>query len=149
MQDSLVTAAEFIQSVQAHAAKNYLAENGISSFILNEHNAYQGFSNLLQVKLQVAPADLERARELLAQRERHTGAMRTESTSKIAAAARAAVVFVLATFFIGALSLGLGDLSLRPFLLLLLLTVAAASAFFAYARARRWPISPARNQVSK
>jgi hypothetical protein len=69
MQDALVTAAEFVQSMQAHAAKNYLEENGISSFIMNEHNAYQGFSNLVQVKLQVAAADLARARQLLAEAE--------------------------------------------------------------------------------
>lgn len=149
MQDSLVTAAEFIQSVQAHAAKNYLAESGISSFILNEHNAYQGFSNLVPVKLQVPAADLERARELLAERAGDTGAMTTERTSKITAAARAAVVFVLACSFIGVFSFGLGDLSLRPLLFLLFLAVATGSACFAYARARGYPFLPAKNQASK
>jgi hypothetical protein len=69
MQDALVTVAEFIQPLQAHAAKNYLAENGISSFIMNEHSAYLGVSNLVPVKLQVSSADLERARELLAEAE--------------------------------------------------------------------------------
>ncbi|HTM56081.1 MAG TPA: DUF2007 domain-containing protein [Pirellulales bacterium] len=69
MQDSLVTVAEFLQPVQAHVAKNYLGEHGISSFIMNEHSAYQGFSNLVPVQLQVAAADLERARELLAEVE--------------------------------------------------------------------------------
>jgi hypothetical protein len=149
MQDSLVTAAEFIQPVQAHVAKNYLGEHGILSFIMNENNAYQGFSNLVPVQLQVAPSDLERARELLAERVGDTGAMTTERTSKMVAAARAAAVFVLACSFIGVFSFGLGDLSRRPYFFILFLAVATGSACFAYARARGWPISPAKKQYSK
>jgi len=69
MRDSLVTAAEFIQPLQAHVAKNYLEENGISSFIMNEHSYDQSFSNLIPVQLQVPAADLVRARQLLVEVE--------------------------------------------------------------------------------
>ena len=62
----LQTIATYPQAFLAHAAKNYLAEQGIRAFVGDEFTTDQSWSNYIEAKLQVAAADAVRARELLA-----------------------------------------------------------------------------------
>lgn len=66
MPNELVTVATYPQTVAAHAAKNFLEENGIRAFIADEYvSALQYPAASTSVKLQVSVADAGRARELL------------------------------------------------------------------------------------
>lgn len=62
---ALVTIATYPQSFQAHAARNYLEEQGIRAFVADEFTTDQSWSNYIEAKLQVATADAARARSLL------------------------------------------------------------------------------------
>jgi hypothetical protein len=62
----LITVATYPQAFLAHAARNYLAEQGIRSFVADEFTTDQSWSNYIEAKLRVAVADAERAREILA-----------------------------------------------------------------------------------
>ncbi len=65
MSAELVTVARFASALEAETAKNFLADEGVSAFIADE-NASALFSGMLgQAKLQVAAADVARAKELL------------------------------------------------------------------------------------
>lgn len=66
MLDELVTVATYAQPIEAHAAKNFLEENGVQAFISDEFMSTQLVPNLVDVELQVAVADEALARELLA-----------------------------------------------------------------------------------
>jgi len=62
----LKTVATYPQAFLAHAARNYLAEQGIRSFVADEFTTDQSWSNYIEAKLQVAAEDAERAAALLA-----------------------------------------------------------------------------------
>ncbi len=66
IQSTLVTIAQYPQSMLAHAAKNLLVANGIRAFVADESTADQSWSNYIEAKLQVPAADAERARSLIA-----------------------------------------------------------------------------------
>jgi hypothetical protein len=61
-----VTVATYPQGVAAHAARNFLEEHGVRAFVADEFTALNSWSNLVDVKVQVAAADSQRARKLLA-----------------------------------------------------------------------------------
>jgi hypothetical protein len=65
----LITLATYPQAFLAHAARNYLAERGIRSFVADEFTTDQSWSNYIEAKLQVAAADAARATSLLAEVE--------------------------------------------------------------------------------
>lgn len=50
----------------AHAARNFLAEQGIRAFVADEFTTVESWSNFIEAKLQVSEADAERAAALLA-----------------------------------------------------------------------------------
>lgn len=65
MSAELVTVARFARALEAETAKNLLESEGVTAFIADE-NASALFSGMLgQAKLQVAAADVARAKELL------------------------------------------------------------------------------------
>jgi hypothetical protein len=68
MEEELVTVAEFPQVLEAEAAKIFLEDNGIPAFVADENAAAMLWPNLVGPKLQVAAADGERAKKLLAKR---------------------------------------------------------------------------------
>jgi hypothetical protein len=71
MQDELVTVARYPQPLGAEAAKNFLESNGVRAFVADENASSTLWSNLVEVKLQVALADADRAKKLLV--EHHAG----------------------------------------------------------------------------
>ena len=62
----LITIATYPQAILAHAARNFLAENGLRAFVADEFTTDQSWSNYIEAKLQVPAADAEAARTLLA-----------------------------------------------------------------------------------
>jgi hypothetical protein len=66
MSEELTTIATYPQAVLAHAARNFLAEQGIRAFVADEYTTVQSWSNYIEAKLQVAAVDAERATSLLA-----------------------------------------------------------------------------------
>ena len=66
----LCTVAAYSRPAEAHLAKNLLNENGIRAFVIDEHSAaLDGWSALVETKVQVAAADAERAKILLTRGE--------------------------------------------------------------------------------
>ncbi len=65
MDDQLATIATYRSAFEAHVAKNLLEENGISAFLADENFSNLNYAVPVSAKLQVAPADVEKARELL------------------------------------------------------------------------------------
>lgn len=65
MSQELATIATYPQAILAHAARNFLAEQGIRAFVADEFTAVESWSNYIEAKLQVACADAERAKALL------------------------------------------------------------------------------------
>ena len=61
-----VTVGTYPQSFLAHAAKNFLEEQGIRAFVTDEFTTDQSWSNYKKAKLQVAQEDVLQARSLLA-----------------------------------------------------------------------------------
>jgi hypothetical protein len=68
MQEELVTVAKYPQAIAAEAAKICLESNGVRAFVADENFASTMWSNLAEVKLQVAAADADRAKKLLTER---------------------------------------------------------------------------------
>ena len=64
--NDFTTIATYPQSMQAHAARNFLEEHGIRAFVADEFTTDQSWSNYIEAKLQVADVDAERAKSLLA-----------------------------------------------------------------------------------
>ena len=67
MQEELVTVAKYPQAIAAEAAKNFLESNGVRAFVADENFASTMWSNLAEMKLQVALADADRAKKLLSE----------------------------------------------------------------------------------
>jgi hypothetical protein len=65
MAEQLTTIATYRSAFEAHAAKNHLEGNGIDAYLADENFANLNYAIPVSVKLQVSPADAERARELL------------------------------------------------------------------------------------
>ena len=66
MQHELITVATYPNAIAAHAAMNFLAENGIRAFIADENFANLYYPVLVSARLQVAATDADRAKALLA-----------------------------------------------------------------------------------
>ena len=71
MREEIVTVATYSHDWEAQIAKNLLEENGVRAFIANQNSAgaLEGLSALVEVELQVAAADAQRATELLSATE--------------------------------------------------------------------------------
>ena len=82
MHEELVTGAAYSQAIEAEAAKNFLVDRGIRAFVADENFAATTWSNLAEAKLQVAFADEDRARKLLA--EHHAGKNLTDEAGELA-----------------------------------------------------------------
>jgi hypothetical protein len=65
--EELVTVAAYSQAMKAEVAKNFLEDNGVRAFIADENSALTTWNNLVETKVQVAAADADRARALLAE----------------------------------------------------------------------------------
>lgn len=72
MEDEIVTVAQYPNAIAAEAAKNFLDDNGVRAFVADENFAATMWPNLAEVKLQVAAADVDRAKKLLV--EHHAAA---------------------------------------------------------------------------
>lgn len=66
MPSELTTVATYRSALEAHAAKNLLEENEIRAFIADENFSNLNYGLMIPTKIQVASADVERAKELLA-----------------------------------------------------------------------------------
>jgi hypothetical protein len=90
--NDLTTVGSFWSDVEAHLAQNRLQEAGIPAFLLNElaNDAFAGFGNTTGgIRVQVAVANVERARQLLrgpARRRAEPGEEEEESPADQAAA---------------------------------------------------------------
>jgi hypothetical protein len=71
MAEELVTVARYPNAIGAEAAKNFLESNGLRAYVADENASATLWSNLVEVKLQVALADADQAKKLLV--EHHAG----------------------------------------------------------------------------
>jgi len=64
-ESELATVATYPQPITAHMARNFLEDEGIRAFVVDERLARQPWDSFFGVKVQVPANDVERAAALL------------------------------------------------------------------------------------